>query len=187
MTPRLLVHLEGCRLDSWGWWWGRSEERPGNELKVKYKGRFWKNQEKQLTCTTSGNSIQFGRRTPTTSPLVKPRPLKELDTLKESSFTCSDHMMLQFMQNWKWSTKNEKELMDLSMEKCATSYSANKAWHRPRWAKKFEARGVKDGWCHHCTKGRLRIHKGGLRGDDWDCEIDDDDEEKVRHLEGARA
>ena len=31
------------------------------------------------------------------------------------------------------------------MEKCATSYSANKAWHRPRWAKKFEARGVKDG------------------------------------------
>ena len=36
-------------------------------------------------------------------------------------------------------------------------------------------------------KGRLRIHKGGLRDDDWDCEIDDDDEEKVRHLEGARA
>ena len=28
------------------------------------------------------------------------------------------------------------------------------------------------------TIGRLRIHKGGLRGDDWDCEIDDDDEKR---------
>ena len=36
-------------------------------------------------------------------------------------------------------------------------------------------------------KSQLCIHKGRLWGDDWDCEIDDDDEEKVRHLEGARA
>ena len=46
---------------------------------------------------------------------------------------------------------------------------------------------VDSGTIVHCTKGRLRIDKGGLRDDDWDCEIDDDDEEKVRHLEGARA
>ena len=36
-------------------------------------------------------------------------------------------------------------------------------------------------------KSQLCIHKGRLWGDDWDCEIDDDDEEKVRHLEDARA
>ena len=78
------------------------------------------------------------------------------------------------------------------MEKCTTSYSANKAWHRPRWAKKFEARGVKDGIkilgdATIALKSQRCIHEGGLWDDDWDCEMDDDDEEKVRHLEGARA
>ena len=34
-----------------------------------------------------GYSMQLGRRTPTTSPLFSPRPRKQLDTFKASSFT----------------------------------------------------------------------------------------------------